>query len=59
MSDLAWVLAVICFWAFVACVVGLLVRMTAFSHDDEDLVCELDQHYFDEQLSGTTMAPAT
>jgi len=59
MGDLAWVLAVICFWIFVGCVIGLLVRVTAYSHDDEDLVCELDEQYFEETPASSTMAPAT
>lgn len=59
MGELAWVLAVVCFWIFVACVIGFLVRMTASTHDDEDLVCELDEQYFKEKPASSTMAPAT
>ena len=59
MGDLTWVLAVIVFWIFVGCVVAFLVRFTAFNHDDEEMLCDLEEQYFAEESAGTGMAPAT
>ena len=51
MTDLLAVLAVVFFWIVVACTVALLVRITAHSHDNEEVACELGDDYFARQPS--------
>lgn len=59
MGDLALVLAVIGFWAFVACVIALLVRYTATSLDDEEVVCDLSQGYYVREAATVDSAHAS
>lgn len=59
MGDLALVLAVVFFWAFVACVIALLVRYTATSRDDEEVACDLSESYYAKDAEDHDMAHAT
>lgn len=58
MGDLALVLAVVSFWAFVACVIALLVRYTASGRDDEEVACDLSESYYPADVASGEVAHA-
>ncbi len=59
MADIALVLAVVFFWAFVACVIALLVRYTATNRDDEEMACDLSESYYAKDSANAEVVSAT